>query len=847
MVDFNDLVDDDESIDYTQFKEVFDSLDPETTHTELRPSQLDALELLQDKREEKDIILKVSTGAGKTTIGLLYLYSHMKEKERPAVYLCPTVQLVKQVIDEASRLGMSAVDYPKGEPHPPLSGTAAKSIIVCTYDKLFNAKSTFNRSDVQLQPCAIVLDDAHAGIERIKKAYTVTLSNQNSLFEQVFSKLKGSLEVKYKSVVETIEAEDPNSIFEIPFWIWKNTYEEIRSLFNKSPSDDELKFTYPNIRNHLRWCRCVITGTGLEIQPRVLPVDNSPAFDNCDHRLFMSATLSEDSVIVRDLGCSMEAALFPLRPVSDKGLGERMVIAPSLIHPSFNREWVMKLAKKMSSDYNVVALCSREEEAKEWGKYGAQVALGDNVESVVEELKDKESDTSFAVFAQRYDGVDLADRACRILILDGLPRGESIIERHDYEKSIYSHGSQNKIIYKIEQGMGRSVRSHVDYSVVILTGPEIGHYVAKHEVQGKMSADTQAQLKLSLKLVETAISKETANSEEIKKREAAIKDMIEKCLNRDVGWKKFYNKNVRDKNQGKVVSPDKNLIELAQVERKAFLLAEGNQYIDASKLIRDSLNKVTVDERVYGWSLSTAANYLLETDPGEAMEIQTSAHFKNKAVQPPHNIIYKSKKLEAANFCEKILTWIKGFDEINGVSVAINSLKTDIDFTNGHRRVERAVNDLAEMLGAVGERPEVEYQDGGPDNLWFWNNYAIIIEVKNEKTSSLFKEDAAQLSHSVNWFKERHPNLKDIITLTITDAKTLTKEASYPEGTLVLDQDGINRLIQDLGNFYENIIRSVVLTLNASDVLGKAKSHGITPDLFFKKYAFEISKLKRVK
>src|ERR1700694_2358314 len=109
----------------------------------------------------------MNTGAGKTTAGLLYLLSFMEEKEEPVVYLCPTVQLVEQVLDEAVKLGIIAVAYPAKETPPAPEAIAGKALIVCTYAKLFNARSTFDRQDVLLRPTAIVLDDAHAGVEEI--------------------------------------------------------------------------------------------------------------------------------------------------------------------------------------------------------------------------------------------------------------------------------------------------------------------------------------------------------------------------------------------------------------------------------------------------------------------------------------------------------------------------------------------------------------------------------------------------------------------------------------------------------------------------------------------------------
>lgn len=98
MVDFKKLVSKKHNIDTTNLIALFESLDRQTSHIELRSVQQEALELLTTRRIERDLILKISTGAGKTTIGLLYLWSFMEEKKQPVVYLCPTKQLCKQVI-----------------------------------------------------------------------------------------------------------------------------------------------------------------------------------------------------------------------------------------------------------------------------------------------------------------------------------------------------------------------------------------------------------------------------------------------------------------------------------------------------------------------------------------------------------------------------------------------------------------------------------------------------------------------------------------------------------------------------------------------------------------------------
>jgi replicative superfamily II helicase len=82
-------------------------------------------------------VLKMPTGLGKSTVGLLFLQSHMVASGRGAVYLCPTVQLVHQTLDEATRLGVRAHEYPAGEPHPHADCSAGRAVTVCTYDKMF--------------------------------------------------------------------------------------------------------------------------------------------------------------------------------------------------------------------------------------------------------------------------------------------------------------------------------------------------------------------------------------------------------------------------------------------------------------------------------------------------------------------------------------------------------------------------------------------------------------------------------------------------------------------------------------------------------------------------------------
>jgi hypothetical protein len=375
MVDFRKHISRKRDIDFTNLVSLFDSLDRQTSHIELRTIQQEALRILSERRLERDLILKISTGAGKTTVGLLYLWSFMEEKHQPVVYLCPTKQLCEQVSVEAEKLGLKSVIYPANQPHPDVDGIAGKAIIICTYDKLFNAKTTFDRSDVMLRPYAIVLDDAHAGVEEIRNCFTLHISN-NSVCEQLVKILDGPCAEYKLSIWNDIKNEDPNQLMEIPYWIWKPLLPQIEQIIGSQANDDKLQFVIPHIRDILRRCRCVVSGAAVEIIPDILPVHKSPAYDKAKHRLFMSATLADDSVLVRELGCDISAAEKPVTPANDRGMGERMVLAPSLVDGKLDRKWVMSLCGSLSKKLNVVVLSPSKPKAREWESFGAQICLG---------------------------------------------------------------------------------------------------------------------------------------------------------------------------------------------------------------------------------------------------------------------------------------------------------------------------------------------------------------------------------------------------------------------------------------------------------------------------------------
>jgi hypothetical protein len=836
MVDFKKHVSKKQIIDFTNLVSLFDSLDRQTSHIELRTVQRGALRILSKQRKQRDLILKISTGVGKTAVGLLYLWSFMEETHRPVVYLCPTKQLCEQVNLEAEKLGLKSAIYPTRQPHPSVEAIRGQAIIICTYKKLFNAKTTFDRSDVMLRPYAIVLDDAHAGVEEIRDCFTLCMSETNVHRQLV--KILDVPCVQYKSAVwNDIKNEDPNQLMEIPYWIWKPLLPQIEQIIGSQASDDKLKFVIPHVRDILRRCRCVVSGAAVEIIPDILPVHKSPAYDTAKHRLFMSATLADDSVLVREVGCDISAAEKPITPANDRGMGERMILAPSLVDGKLDRKWVMSLCGRLSKRLNVVVLSPSDLKAREWESVGAKIYSGDEVKEAVEGLKDTSGTSSFVVFMQRYDGIDLPDKSCRVLVLDGMPIGEGILDRLDSSTSEFAGGTRNRLIYRIEQGMGRAVRSHADYAVILLAGHELAHFIAKHDVLSAMNPDTRAQLELAIDLSKMAMEDAGADPE------TAVIDMIKKCLNRDDGWKQFYNETVRKSSIAASGTTDPNRLMLANAERCAFESAISNDLNGAVKLLQDAIGKyVSDDPATKGWYLQRVANYLYDIDPGQALEVQGAAHRDNKSMYcPPGGIIKRPSKVEESDAQAIVRKWYRQFQNPNGAIAAIHELKAKLSFELSHSVVEQALCDLAPLLGAQGSRPE---EEGGPDDLWLWPSLSLVIEVKSENQKSLHKKDAGQLSSSMNWFKGNFSARKNSVPIIVSNTTLCDKIVYFPANTRIITSAKINELLEKVEQFYRKMIAEPLIYSTAKSILKAQQDFSLLPEQFCGNFTEKLQRLK---
>lgn len=113
----------------------------------------------------------MNTGSGKTVVGLVMLQSCLNEDKGPAIYVVPDNYLVKQVIEEAKKLGISAT-----ENKDDYSYSNSKAILVTTIQTIVNGHSSFGmRESGNYRIGSIIIDDVHACMDKINSQFMIRI------------------------------------------------------------------------------------------------------------------------------------------------------------------------------------------------------------------------------------------------------------------------------------------------------------------------------------------------------------------------------------------------------------------------------------------------------------------------------------------------------------------------------------------------------------------------------------------------------------------------------------------------------------------------------------------------
>jgi len=787
MIDFSQLTTENTIDTLTNPRDLFSALPHKDTKYQYpRDVQGHVWQKWHEKRDDKNIILKMNTGSGKTVVGLLILKSSLNEKKVPAIYVVPDKFLVKQVIKEANSLGVAVTTDANS-----IKFRRGKEILVCTIHKLVNGKSIFGINERKIEIGTIIIDDAHACIDTVESQYTIKIPNDNEMYKHLLQIFLPSIKQQNESKAIELENSQPNTIALVPFWSWKNNLNDIRNILISNSEDNNLKFTLPLIKDNLEFCRCVISNKEIEITPHVIPIDIIYSLEYAQRRIFMTATLVDDSILATHFGLDADEISNVVTPDIAGDIGDRMILIPQSINSEISDDKLKNHYKFLSKKVNVVIIVPSSYRLKYWEDVADLIITKDNIEINIELMKNKH--IGLAVLVNRYDGIDLPHDACRVLVIDGLPDSRRLIDQITESQLMGSSKSINQKIQKIEQGMGRGVRSNNDYCVVFLMGKSLISHLYNLDAIDKFSPATKAQFELSEKLSEQLQNK---SLEEIHK------NAIQVSLERNEDWitasKSCLASLTYIQN-----SPDSFAIS----QRLAYNEVHINQYDNAINILNNAIDKD--DKIVSGFSKQILAEYINYKDESEAQKTLISAIRDNRNIlKPMEGIGYERIKTvdEQAKNLQSFLS-TKYPNSLNQFIIDIDAILEDLIFIPDTVRqtapiFEEAIKNIAYYLGFSGQRPENEY-GRGPDNLWsVGNNKYFVIECKNGVSNkTINKHDVAQLSISTNWFTKEYDQTSKCIPIMIHLGNICEYSATPSENMVVITKDKLDLFKNNIKEF----------------------------------------------
>lgn len=810
MIDFSKL-DASNTIDtLLQPREIFNALPhKKVSYQYPRDVQSQVWSQWYKRRNEQNLVLKMNTGSGKTVVGLLILKSSLNEGVGPAVYITPDKYLTNQVIQEAKSLGIAVT-----EDIDSAGFLRGKEILVTNIKKLVNGKSVFGVGDEGIKRGigSMILDDAHACIEYVEDQFTMQIPNTDPIYSELLVLFKESLKKQCETKLVEIENANPNSRAQVPFWTWQEKISQIIAIFSKYCSQsDSIKFSWPLLKDNLNLCTCVINGNIIEISPHVIPIQTLPSITSAKRKIFMTATLADNSILSTHFDVDKQSIIEAIVPDTAGDIGDRMILIPEELNPYLTELELKVFYKMLSAQYNVVVLVPSIYRAHFWSDVADKILTKDNIYEGIEELKNKH--VGLVIFTNRYDGIDLPRDACRVLVIDGLPSNRRQI---DYiNDNILQDNDQiiGKKVQKIEQGMGRGIRSNDDFCLVFLMGKTLTNYMFNMNAKSKFSPGTRAQIRLSEQI-----------SEQLK--DPSIKEIYEvanNCLMRNESWIK-----VSKSALATLTYNDDEEVDFFQVAlRHTYNAACIGQYPQAIAFLNDASHQPDLNKTFLGYIKQTLAEYINLYDHDEAQKVLLSGIADNpRILKPLAGINYNKIKTtsQQALSCKNFLQRYE--HKANKLIIEVNSLLEDLIFKPETSNIfEEAIKRISEYIGFKGQRPEDEF-GRGPDNLWAVGNLSyFVIECKNGiiSESPICKHDINQLNGSIEWFRATYDQSCQPIPIMIHPNTQCEFAASPNLEMRVMTEENltsfkmnitsfINAVKDNLGN--EGKIRDLLITYN---------------------------------
>ncbi|AWK52513.1 hypothetical protein DIC82_16585 [Clostridium beijerinckii] len=757
---------------------------------------------------DENVALELPTGSGKTLIGLVIGEFRRRKNKEKVVYLCPNKQLVNQVVEQAtSKYGIKTIALTgKQKYYDPIESSKyirAECIAITTYSALFNNNSFFKNADI------IIFDDAHSAEDFIASNWSVEIKNDNDnhiLFSMLVESLKDILEPStYCKMAEDYYIEDQIEWCDkIPNTKILEKIEELKTIIDENISGNN-KYSWANIRDKLHICNFYINSYTIVIRPYIPPTLTNPGFKNAKQRIYMSATLGISGELERAIGISEIKKLAMVNGWDKKAMGRRFFIFPSAsIRDEDMNELLIKMVNYVDRTLILVKNDSKVKELTEFFQKETQntVFLSKDIEKTKENFT--MSPHGIAILANRYDGIDLAEEECRLLIIYNVPKSIGLQEQFITKRMASSVLFNERIKTRLIQAIGRCTRNDIDYSAVCIIGQDIINELFSMNKVNEFNPELQAEIQCGYSQYETYKTPD---------------DIIENLnifLSQDDEWESVNQGIVQDRDEliKSNYGNEKNeslvsLMESAKYEVKYQYAIWREDYEKALGYIENILNCLKESElkgyRGFWYYTAGCVSYILFKQGKKSYKDMANKYFNNAAACSD-SITWFRKLISKDNLSHNEETNDYSADAIERIEEEIYKYGTtsNVKFERQISKIMNLLNDKGikfeqgyEMLGnLLGYIASNSSEDGAPDPWWIINeNICIVCEMKIYESceKAIPLKDIREARTHADWIRQKVKMLKEdaeIITIFITNSNSIEPSAAkYADSLYYVNKD----------------------------------------------------------
>lgn len=775
--------------------DIFDSLTLRGSVNNLWTPQSKALSLWHQVRNKPDISIEMNTGGGKTLVGLLISLSLARELDRMVLFVSPTIQLIQQTAEKARECSIEVATYYDGDFVKEEVATSASGPCLTTHAALFNGKSIFHRHELG----AIVLDDAHAAGGIIRDCFTLKIPRATSVYKEIAELFRPYFKrSSMDSVFDEVLAGANRDLLFVPLFESSKQAGVIQEKLLEAGvnQEKEFKFAWSHLKDRLDRCVFLINNNGLEIAPACLPTEQTPLFQKGIRRVYLTATLPSPIEFHRTFGVVPHA----VKPTGRSGEAQRVFLAADGETDDEQRDD----AKSLLRNHKALILTPSTPAAGEWADCASLFTKNDDNERIEEFKAAKPPDK--LVLAARYDGVDLPGDACRILILDGLPRGEALLSTYINESLRIETVRAATTAIRVVQAVGRIFRSNTDHGAVVLVGSSIQRWLTSPFNRAFLPPLLQQQLDLACEI-----------GEKIDAGEFTAADVLKDLLEGGKEWDAFYSDNIGKIATKQPKSPPEWLTSAIQNERAAHHAMWNADYPKSAALYAKVAHSTEeYDPDLAAWNRHFEGYCFERAGRVELAEVAyLTAAGQRASLGRPKLTSRASKPTVHAGTGGRQAANIARLASHNGAQwlTRAQSLPNELVLGSSSGQIEKAIHDLGKLLGLEATRPDREFGTG-PDILWLAPDAPVghAFEAKTDKraTSQYNKSEVGQAHDHRQWLKNTHAN-KEIGLSWVGRTLPVSHDSSPDDSLTVLELGALTQLANRVQQLFE------ALTVEAVD------------------------------